>query len=215
MTYCERCGGELGQACEGTGTADCDLNLELKRDGVSPDHYRNRVPGLGGWLDGEGRKTAPLAAKPPEAPRAPEPARATLRMTPAVGDVRMIVRIQLMYLARRFRLLGSHASHATDRPHTARTSSRQARQPACVRPAATGSDDNSSRTTRRMPSRLTSVSSHASSPRRNTSAIGRPVLRHRASSSLVRYILVLPIPAFYRNTACVPHAHTVTYHTVR
>ena len=25
------------QACEGTGTADCDLNLELKRDGVSPD----------------------------------------------------------------------------------------------------------------------------------------------------------------------------------
>ena len=44
MTACERCGGELGIACEGTSTADCDLNLELARDGVSPDHYRNRVP---------------------------------------------------------------------------------------------------------------------------------------------------------------------------
>ena len=44
MTYCQRCGGELGTACEGTGTADCDLNMELKRDGVSPDHYRNRIP---------------------------------------------------------------------------------------------------------------------------------------------------------------------------
>ena len=42
--YCERCGGELGAACEGTGTADCDLNLELRADGVSPDYYRNRVP---------------------------------------------------------------------------------------------------------------------------------------------------------------------------
>jgi len=44
MTYCERCGGEIGTGCLGTGTADCDLNMELKRDGVSPDHYRNRVP---------------------------------------------------------------------------------------------------------------------------------------------------------------------------
>ena len=39
--------GELGTGCEGTGTADCDLNLELARDGVSPDHYRNRVPDVG------------------------------------------------------------------------------------------------------------------------------------------------------------------------
>ena len=41
MTYCERCGGELGWACDGAGTADCDLNMELKADGVSPDFYRN------------------------------------------------------------------------------------------------------------------------------------------------------------------------------
>jgi len=45
MTYCERCGGEIGQGCDGTGTADCDLNLELKADGVPPGFYRNRVPG--------------------------------------------------------------------------------------------------------------------------------------------------------------------------
>ena len=47
MDYCQRCHGELGFSCEGTGTADCDLNLELAADGVSPDHYRNRVPA---WL---------------------------------------------------------------------------------------------------------------------------------------------------------------------
>ncbi len=44
MKYCERCGGELGIGCAGTGTADCDLNLELAADGVSPDCYRNPVP---------------------------------------------------------------------------------------------------------------------------------------------------------------------------
>lgn len=44
MTYCERCGGELGRGCLGTGTADCDLNLELRADGVSPDFYANPLP---------------------------------------------------------------------------------------------------------------------------------------------------------------------------
>jgi hypothetical protein len=42
-SYCERCGGQLGFGCLGTGTADCDLNMELKRDGVSPEVYRNSV----------------------------------------------------------------------------------------------------------------------------------------------------------------------------
>ena len=41
MDQCQRCGGELGFGCEGTGTADCDLNLQLAADGVSPDQYRN------------------------------------------------------------------------------------------------------------------------------------------------------------------------------
>jgi len=46
MTYCERCGGELGWACDGPRTADCDLNMELKADGVHPDFYRNPLARL-------------------------------------------------------------------------------------------------------------------------------------------------------------------------
>jgi hypothetical protein len=38
-TYCERCGGEVGWACR--GQADCDLNMELLRDGVSPEFFVN------------------------------------------------------------------------------------------------------------------------------------------------------------------------------
>jgi len=37
--FCERCGGELGWGC--LGGSDCDDNMELLRDGVSPDHFRN------------------------------------------------------------------------------------------------------------------------------------------------------------------------------
>ena len=44
MDICQRCGGELDTQCLGTGSGDCDLNLELRADGVSPDHYRNPVP---------------------------------------------------------------------------------------------------------------------------------------------------------------------------
>ena len=41
-TYCERCGGAIGTQC--LGGADCDLNMELLRDGVSPDYFRNPIP---------------------------------------------------------------------------------------------------------------------------------------------------------------------------
>ena len=39
--YCDRCGGEIGWGC--LGGSDCDLNMDLLRDGVSPDHFRNPV----------------------------------------------------------------------------------------------------------------------------------------------------------------------------
>jgi hypothetical protein len=37
--YCDRCGGETGRAC--LGGSDCDLNMELLADGVSPEYFRN------------------------------------------------------------------------------------------------------------------------------------------------------------------------------
>ena len=39
VRYCDRCGGEIGWGC--LGGSDCDDNLELLRDGVSPDNFRN------------------------------------------------------------------------------------------------------------------------------------------------------------------------------
>ena len=39
LRYCERCGGEIGFGC--LGGSDCDDNLDLLRDGVSPDYFRN------------------------------------------------------------------------------------------------------------------------------------------------------------------------------
>lgn len=37
--YCDCCGGAIGSQC--LGGSDCDLNMELLRDGVSPGFFRN------------------------------------------------------------------------------------------------------------------------------------------------------------------------------
>jgi hypothetical protein len=42
-TRCERCNGIVGTEC--LGGSDCDINVDLARDGVDPAAWRNTDPG--------------------------------------------------------------------------------------------------------------------------------------------------------------------------